>query len=205
MTPSFPRGRWNCRFERAAEAEARLILVVRGFPSLRKKQGRGEGGAHGLGGYEKIATVPERCLRRRGRTLPSDFARRRTASGLSTFGFEHDQGYGHAAACALDGVDGCGPVDLAGTHENTDAALDQFGVLHMHVDHQVLVHIAQPGHGAGGDHVQDHLLGAAGLHARGTGDDLGPTSATMVMSAAAAMGASWLQVTAAVCAPRARA
>ena len=43
----------------------------------------------------------------------------------------------------------------------------------MHVDHEVLVDIAQAGHGASGDHVQDHLLGGAGLHARGAGDDLG--------------------------------
>ena len=42
----------------------------------------------------------------------------------------------------------------------------------MHIDHQVLVHIAEPGHGAGGDHVEDHLLGAACLHSRGAGDDL---------------------------------
>ena len=56
-------------------------------------------------------------------------------------------------------------VDLAGAHQDANAALDQLGVLHVHVDHQVFVHIAQPGHGAGGDHVQDHLLRGAGLHA----------------------------------------
>ncbi len=64
-------------------------------------------------------------------------------------------------------------VDVAGLHQDADAALDQLGVLHVHVDHQVFVHIAQAGHGAGGDHVEDHLLGAGGLHAGGTGDDFG--------------------------------
>src|ERR1700679_636532 len=88
-------------------------------------------------------------------------------------GFEHHQGHRHTATCALDGVHSGLAVDFAGAHEDADAAFDELGVLHMHVDHQVLVHIAQTGHGAGGDHVEHHLLRAAGLHAGGTGNHLG--------------------------------
>ena len=44
---------------------------------------------------------------------------------LVDFGLEHNQGYGHAAAGALDGVDSGLAVDLAGAHENANAALDQ--------------------------------------------------------------------------------
>ncbi len=43
----------------------------------------------------------------------------------------------------------------------------------MNVDHEVVVDVAETGHGARGDHVEDHLLGSRGLHASGAGDDLG--------------------------------
>src|ERR1017187_9959778 len=93
--------------------------------------------------------------------------------GLVDLGLEHNQSYRHAAACAFDGVYRGGAVDLAGAHQDADSALDELGVLHVYIDHQVLVHVAQAGHGAGGDHVEDHLLRGGGLHTRGTGDDLG--------------------------------
>src|SRR6202035_4856086 len=64
-------------------------------------------------------------------------------------------------------------IDLADLHEDADAALDQLRVLHVHVDHEVVVDVAETGHGASGDHVEDHLLGGGGLHAGGAGDDLG--------------------------------
>jgi len=46
---------------------------------------------------------------------------------LVNFGFQHYQGYRDAAAGALDGLDGCGPIDSAGADENADAALDERG------------------------------------------------------------------------------
>src|SRR5580658_6483375 len=88
-------------------------------------------------------------------------------------GFEHDEGHGNASAGRLDDLDCFFTGNAAGANENPDAALDQLGVLHVHVDHQVFVHVAQPGHGAGGDHVGDHLLRRRSLHAGGTRDDLG--------------------------------
>ena len=76
----------------------------------------------------------------------------------------------------------------------------------MHVDHEVVVDVAEPGHGAGGDHVEDHLLGGGGLHAGGAGDDLGADfERQMVVSATSARAVLRLQVMAAVLAPRARA
>src|SRR6202012_1649132 len=66
---------------------------------------------------------------------------------------QHHQGDRHAAAGRLDGEHSLLAINLAGTHQNADATLHQFRVLHVHVDHQVVVHVAKPGHGAGGDHV----------------------------------------------------
>ena len=79
--------------------------------------------------------------------------------GLVDFGLEHDERDGNAAAGAFDGVHGGFAVDFAGAHQDADAALDQLGVLHVHVDHQVLVHIAEPSHGAGRDHVRGSSSG----------------------------------------------
>src|SRR5580700_8321159 len=94
--------------------------------------------------------------------------------GLVHIGFEHDQSDGDAATCGLDDIDGFFPSDFAGAHQDANSTLDELGVVHVHVHHQVFVHIAQAGHGTGGDHVGDHLLGGGGLHAGGTGDDFGP-------------------------------
>src|ERR1700677_85948 len=52
-------------------------------------------------------------------------------------GFQHHKRYGDAAAGALDGVDGSGAVDIAGAHQDANAALYQLRILHVHVDHQV--------------------------------------------------------------------
>src|SRR5512146_2043181 len=46
----------------------------------------------------------------------------------------------------------------------------------MEIDHQVAVHVAHPGEGAGGDHVEDHFLHGSGLHARGSGQNFGADS-----------------------------
>src|SRR5271166_2144169 len=80
-------------------------------------------------------------------------------------GFKHDQGDRHATACRLDDVDSLVTADMAGTHEDADAALDQLRVLHVYVDHEVFVHVAETRHRAGGDHVGDHLLRRGSLHA----------------------------------------
>ncbi len=93
--------------------------------------------------------------------------------GFVDAGFEHHEGDGNAASCALDRVDRSLAADAAGAHENANAALYQLGVLHVDVHHQVLVDVAQPRHGASGDHVEHHLLRGARLHAGGTGDDFG--------------------------------
>ncbi len=43
----------------------------------------------------------------------------------------------------------------------------------VHVDHQIAVHLADGHHAQRGDHVERHLGGGAGFHARAAGDDLG--------------------------------
>ncbi len=91
--------------------------------------------------------------------------------GFVDFGFEHDEGDGDAAAGGFDGVYGSLAVDAAGAHEDADAAFDELGVLHVYVDHEVFVDVAEACHGASGDHVEDHLLGGGGLHSGGAGDN----------------------------------
>ena len=93
---------------------------------------------------------------------------------LVHLGLQHHQRYRNAAACALDRIHRGLAIDFAGGHQHANAALNQLGVLHVHVDHQVLVHVAKPRHRAGGDHVQHHLLRGAGLHARRSGNNFGP-------------------------------
>jgi hypothetical protein len=124
---------------------------------------------------------------------------------LVDVGLEHDDGDGDGLAGGLDGADGGVAVDVADLHEDADAALDQLGVLHVHVDHEVVVDVAEPGHGAGGDHVEDHLLGGGGLHAGGAGDDLGADLGDDGGVGDLGERGVGLQVMAAVLAPRARA
>ena len=125
---------------------------------------------------------------------------------LVDVGLEHDDGDGDGLACGLDGADRGVAVDVADLHQHADAALDQLGVLHVHVDHQVVVHVAEAGHGAGGDHVEDHLLGGRGLHAGGAGDDLGADLGDDGgVGDVGERRCCRLQVMAAVLAPRARA
>ena len=92
----------------------------------------------------------------------------------TTYGFhlvdvrlEHDDGDGNGFSRRLDGADRGVAVDVADLHQNANAELDELGVLHVYVDHQIVVHVAESRHGAGGDHVEDHLLGGRGLHACG--------------------------------------
>src|SRR5580658_6460291 len=73
--------------------------------------------------------------------------------GLVDSGFEHDQRYRYAAACGLDDVNSRVTVDMAGPHQDADTTLYQLRVLHVHVDHEVFVHVAESRHGPGGDHV----------------------------------------------------
>ena len=51
-------------------------------------------------------------------------------------------------------------------------ALYQLFVLRPDIHHQRAVHIAQPRHRTGGDHVQDHLVCGARFHARRPSQDL---------------------------------
>jgi hypothetical protein len=92
---------------------------------------------------------------------------------LIYIGLKHNYCDGNGLACGLDGANGGVAVDVAYLHEDADTTLDELRVLHVHVDHEVVVDVAETGHGASSDHVEDHLLGRGGLHARGARDDLG--------------------------------
>ena len=63
--------------------------------------------------------------------------------------------------------------DSGGLLQNGQTSFAKFVVLHVDVDHQVAVDVAEASHGAAREHVQDHLLGGAGFHAAGSGDDFG--------------------------------
>jgi hypothetical protein len=63
-------------------------------------------------------------------------------------------------------------IDVGGFFQDSHAALGELFVLQVNIDHQVAIHIPEAGHSAGGEHVQDHLLRRACLHASGPGNDL---------------------------------
>src|ERR1700678_3049266 len=74
---------------------------------------------------------------------------------LVDVGLEHDDGNGNGFACGLDGADRSFTVDVANLHQDTNAALNQLRVLHVHVAHEIVVDVAETSHCAGGDHVED--------------------------------------------------
>ena len=85
---------------------------------------------------------------------------------------QHDEGHGDAvSAVAASGP----PARLTPVAccRMVMPALTSFSFLEVNVHHQVSVDVAQPGHGAGGKHVQHHLLRSAGFHAARSGDDFG--------------------------------
>ena len=122
------------------------------------------------------------------RTLPSDLARRRTASGLSTLAFSITNATGTLRPALLMVFDRGRAIDFAGAHQDADAALDQLGVLHVHVDHQVFVHVAQ--RVMAPVVIMFRIIFCAVPAFMRVEPEMtsGPTSATMAMSAASASG-----------------
>ena len=53
------------------------------------------------------------------------------------------------------------------------ARCEELFVFRGDVDHEVAVDVAEARHGGGGDHVENHFVGGAGLHAGGSGEDFG--------------------------------
>ena len=98
-----------------------------------------------------------------------------SGGGLRGFhaGSQHDHGNRGAIAAGLQRVSGGIVVRTSGLFEDAGGALDQLLVLSPHVDHEVAIDVAEPGHGAGRDHVEDHLVGGTRLHAGGSGQDFG--------------------------------
>ena len=78
---------------------------------------------------------------------------------------DHNQRNWDAAGRALQRVLSKLPIDSCGLLQNANGPLYQLLVLHAHVDHEVSIDITKARHGARGQHIQDHLLGRARLHA----------------------------------------
>ncbi len=95
---------------------------------------------------------------------------------------------GDASACALDGLYGGLAVDFAGVHENANAALDEFGILHVHVDHEVFVHIAKAVIAPVVIMLRIIFWAVAAFMRVEPEMTSAPTSATIAISAAEAMG-----------------
>src|SRR5580658_7304144 len=60
-----------------------------------------------------------------------------------------------------------------GYADDAYGAIAQFGVLRLHVHHQVAAHVAHADKCASGEHVEYKLGGRAGFEARGSGDYFG--------------------------------
>ena len=75
-------------------------------------------------------------------------------------------------AALLQSIDGLFLRAVRGAAYDGDAPADQLFIGGLHVHHQVPIDLAQLDHGPGGEHIEHHLLGCAGLHAGGAGDHL---------------------------------
>ena len=62
--------------------------------------------------------------------------------------------------------------EAGGVDDEPQGPVPQLLVAGLQIHHQIAVDLAQLDHGAGGEHVEHHLLGGARLHAGGAGDDL---------------------------------
>src|SRR5579864_755940 len=85
---------------------------------------------------------------------------------------EHDQRDRHLATGGFEGLGRGLPVYPGCLLQDAEAALDQLLVGRTDIDHQIAIDVSEPGHGAGAQHVQHHLLRGPGLQARGTGEGL---------------------------------
>src|SRR6201981_2960321 len=93
--------------------------------------------------------------------------------GAGDAGCQHDEGDGDVVSGGFQGIVSLLAINIGGVLEDGDSALGKLAVLQTQIDHEVAVDVAETGHGASGNHVQNHLLGGAGFHAAGTGQDFG--------------------------------
>src|ERR1700691_2407557 len=138
-------------------------------------------------------TVKVNRLRRRGQTrervvaaflgsfrlgyrlpdVPLGFFQSGDRLGTSNASSQHHQSYGGTIARSFERSAGGFASGSGGAFEDRDRALDQFFVLGRDVDHEVAIDVAQPRHGSSRNHIKDHLVGFAGLHAGRAGQDFG--------------------------------
>src|SRR5580658_3601394 len=91
--------------------------------------------------------------------------------GAGCAGGQHYYGYGSSVAGGFEGARGGFVIGSGGLFDDADGALDELLVLRPDVDHEVAVDVAEARHRSGGDHIQDHLVGCAGFHAGGSGQN----------------------------------
>ena len=85
---------------------------------------------------------------------------------------QHHHRDGRPTAAGFESSAGLVVIRSGGLFQNSDGALDKFFVLGPDVHHEISVDIAQPSHGTGRDHVQDHFVRRTGFHAGRSGQDL---------------------------------
>ena len=100
------------------------------------------------------------------------FQRGRGLGSGHTRGEHHDCDWGSIAA-GFEGVAGRVVVGSRGLFQDADGALHELFVLGPNIDHEVAVDVAEASHGAGGDHVQNHLVSGARFHAGGSCENFG--------------------------------
>lgn len=83
----------------------------------------------------------------------------------------HDDGGLHRPGFVQQLRGACGAC-AGSLRNNTFGTIYKLRVRGCNVRHQVAVHVAEPDHEAGGQHIQHQLGGGAGLHARTAGDAL---------------------------------
>ena len=173
---------------RAAGDRARGRGGAAGMPrhdqrgSGAEQQRQGGGGLRRAGQRNHLRKLQQRALRHRcpsSRRDGKDQSLRRSASATrpsarlsSLSAQQHHNGRLAVIIAAFQRLHGLSLRLACRFAHDRDAAADELFVGGLHIHHQVAVHLAQPDHRAGGQHIQDHLLGRAALHAGRAGDHL---------------------------------
>ena len=82
------------------------------------------------------------------------------------------QGQLHRARRLIQQLPGGLPLQPSQVPQDAQGPILQLAVGYGHIHHAVAMHLAQPHHHAGGEDVERHLGGGAGLETGGTGEQL---------------------------------
>ena len=91
--------------------------------------------------------------------------------GLLDAGREHHDRDWSSIAGGLQGAGGGPVIGAGGLLDDANGALNELFILGPNIHHEISIDVTEARHGPRRDHVEDHLVRRAGLHAGGSGED----------------------------------